>query len=232
MKKRTVILSLTLAFAMIFCSFQAVFAAGAPTDATRKAIADAGVQCVQKINNEVDAEKIAINFAGEVAEGGYALVDTATLKAWIDNKEDIVVVDAMPESWWTQRHIPTAICSVVGAMNSPKFEILPEEETALLNAVKAAVGTKKVTKYYNKKTKKWQTKKIKGAKTKKVEVVNKDKAIVVYCGFTGCARSHQGAMFLVKQGFKNVYRYPGGISAWVDANYDIEGTDVDPAPAA
>ena len=86
--------------------------------------------------------------------------------------------------------------------------------------------TKKVKVYYNKKKKKWQTKKIKGAKTKKVKVVNKDKKIVVYCGFVKCQRSHQGAMFLVKQGFKNVYRYPGGISAWVDANNNVEGSDI------
>jgi rhodanese-related sulfurtransferase len=34
-------------------------------------------------------------------------------------------------------------------------------------------------------------------------------------------------MYLKKKGYKNVYRYAGGISAWVDANYPIEGTDVE-----
>jgi large subunit ribosomal protein L35e len=88
--------------------------------------------------------------------------------------------------------------------------------------VKKAAGKKKY--YYNSKTKKWQSKKIKGAKTKKM--VNKDKKIILYCGFVGCARSHQAAMYLKKKGFTNVYRYPGGISAWVDANLPIAGTDV------
>lgn len=37
-------------------------------------------------------------------------------------------------------------------------------------------------------------------------------------------------MYLVSQGYTNVYRYAGGISAWVDADYDIEGKDVE-APA-
>ena len=135
----------------------------------------------------------------------------------------------MPEGWWSARHIPGALNAIVGANNGPAFEILPEEETVLLDTVSAAVGTKKVTKWYNKKTKKWVTKKPAKkycGKSKKVTVVNKDKEVVVYCGFVGCARSHQAAMFLKKQGFKNVYRYPGGISAWVDAGNDIEGADV------
>ena len=107
--------------------------------------------------------------------------------------------------------------------------MLPEEATAIDEAVKAAVGTKKVTKWYNKKTKKWTTKKpakkYRG-ESKKVNVVNKDKEIVVYCGFTGCARSHVGAMYLVQQGYTNVKRLPGGICSWVDGGYPIEGTDI------
>lgn len=233
MKRRVTILGLVLALSLVFGSFTSVYAAGAPTDATRTAIVDAGVQCVQKISDEVSAEKIAVNFANEVKEGGYNLIDTAALKEEIGT--DTLIIDTMPQGWFDQRHIPGAVCSVVGANNGPQFVILPEEETALLSTVKAAVGTTPVTKWYNKKTKKWTTKKpakkYRG-KSKKVEVVKKDKKIVVYCGFVGCARSHQGAMFLVKNGFTNVYRYPGGISAWVDANNDIEGSDVAPAPAA
>lgn len=51
---------------------------------------------------------------------------------------------------------------------------------------------------------------------------NKDKLIVVYCGFTKCGRSHNGAMWAVKLGYKNVYRYPGGIKAWMEADYPVE----------
>jgi len=43
---------------------------------------------------------------------------------------------------------------------------------------------------------------------------NKDRLIVFYCGFTKCTRSHNGAMWAVKMGYKNVYRHPGGIKAW------------------
>jgi rhodanese-related sulfurtransferase len=51
---------------------------------------------------------------------------------------------------------------------------------------------------------------------------NKDRTIVFYCGFTKCTRSHNGAMWAVKLGYKNVYRYPGGIKAWMEADYPVE----------
>jgi len=51
---------------------------------------------------------------------------------------------------------------------------------------------------------------------------DKDRPIVVYCGFVKCTRSHNGAMWAVKLGYKNVYRYPGGIKAWMEADYPVE----------
>lgn len=51
---------------------------------------------------------------------------------------------------------------------------------------------------------------------------NKDRIIVFYCGFTKCTRSHNGAMWAVKLGYKNVYRQPGGIKAWDEARYPVE----------
>jgi thiosulfate/3-mercaptopyruvate sulfurtransferase len=50
---------------------------------------------------------------------------------------------------------------------------------------------------------------------------DKEKTIVVYCGFVSCRRSHIGAKILVDDGFKNVYRYPGGISAWKEMGYPV-----------
>ncbi len=50
---------------------------------------------------------------------------------------------------------------------------------------------------------------------------NKERLIVIYCGFTKCGRSHNGAMWAVKLGYKNVYRYPGGIKAWTEADYPV-----------
>ena len=50
---------------------------------------------------------------------------------------------------------------------------------------------------------------------------DKDKIIVVYCGFVACRRSHIGAKILVENGFQNVYRYPGGVIAWKEAGYPL-----------
>lgn len=46
---------------------------------------------------------------------------------------------------------------------------------------------------------------------------DKNRPIVVYCGYTSCERSHAGATQAIKLGYKNVYRYVGGIVAWKDA---------------
>jgi rhodanese-related sulfurtransferase len=51
---------------------------------------------------------------------------------------------------------------------------------------------------------------------------DKDKTIVFYCGFVKCTRSHNAALFAKKLGYKNVYRFPGGIFAWKGADYPVE----------
>ena len=50
---------------------------------------------------------------------------------------------------------------------------------------------------------------------------NKDMLVVVYCGFTKCGRSHNGAVWAKKLGYTNVFRYPGGIKAWAQADYPV-----------
>ena len=62
---------------------------------------------------------------------------------------------------------------------------------------------------------------------KKAELIkllgdNKERTVVFYCGFTKCTRSHNGAMWAVKLGYKNIYRYPGGIMGWKEAGYPVE----------
>lgn len=231
MKKKATIISLALAFVLAFGTFQAAFAAFPENDIETKG----------RIKTEVDAESIAINFNKEVTEGKYKLVDTAELNKWVSSNKNMIVMDTMPAGWYEQRHIKGAINAVAGD-NGPNGEFTAAQKSDILAKVKAICGTKKVKKYWNSKKKKWVDKKPKkkywkkcskkkdkfyGKKTKTVTVDVKDKPIVVYCGFVKCARSHQAAMFLVKQGYTNVYRYPGGISAWVDAKFAVEGT-VDP----
>ena len=50
---------------------------------------------------------------------------------------------------------------------------------------------------------------------------DKDRTIVVYCGFVACRRSHIGARILVENGFTNVYRYPAGIVGWKESGYPV-----------
>ena len=50
---------------------------------------------------------------------------------------------------------------------------------------------------------------------------NKDKKIIVYCGYVECDRSDVGAALAVEAGYKNVYRFPGGIAAWLDSGYTV-----------
>jgi thiosulfate/3-mercaptopyruvate sulfurtransferase len=51
---------------------------------------------------------------------------------------------------------------------------------------------------------------------------DKDRMILVYCGFVKCGRSHNGAMWAVKLGYRNVYRCLGGIRGWKEAGYQME----------
>ena len=51
---------------------------------------------------------------------------------------------------------------------------------------------------------------------------DKDRLLIFYCGFVECTRSHNGAMWAVNLGYKNVYRFPGGIMGWVQAGYPPE----------
>lgn len=51
---------------------------------------------------------------------------------------------------------------------------------------------------------------------------DKNKEIILYCGFVKCERSHVGALIAHEEGFTNVVRHPGGIGAWLEAGYEVE----------
>jgi len=68
----------------------------------------------------------------------------------------------------------------------------------------------------------WDTEKTGGKTRKDFEKLlgaDKNRTIIVYCGFVKCSRSHNGAMWARKLGYQNVFRYPGGIFAWRGAEY-------------
>ena len=137
---------------------------------------------------EIDNEKLAVAFAREVQRGAYKIVTTAELKAWIDQKKEMLLVDTNPADVYGKGHIPAAV----------HLEIQRPEITAsdakLNTALEKTLGA------------------------------DKNRVIVFYCGFTECTRSHNGAMWATRLGHKNVYRHPGGIKAWNDADYPVESS--------
>ena len=138
-------------------------------------------------SSEVETEKVAVSFAREANRGGYQIMTAEELKASLDQKKEMLIVDTMPfDASFKKNHIP-------GSVN---FELPVPEMTSMDDTTKAAF--------------------------EKLLGPDKDRMLVFYCGFTKCTRSHNGAMWARKLGYTNVYRQPGGIKAWVEANYPVE----------
>ncbi len=141
---------------------------------------------------EVETETVAVKLVRDTAKGGYDLITTAELKALIDAKKDMVVVDTMPfEASYKANHIPGA-----------KQCLFPIPDMTA-----------------------WDTKETEGKTQKDFEKIlgpDKNRLIVVYCGFVKCTRSHNGAVWAKKLGYKNVKRYTGGIYAWKGAGNSVE----------
>ena len=147
---------------------------------------------LDKFEKEVEKEKGAIKLVREVLRGGYDVVTTEELNKWIESRKDMLIVDTMPYEGSYKK------AHIPGA----KQFLFPIPEMKL-----------------------WDTKETDG-KTKedfiKLLGSDKNKTIVIYCGFVKCTRSHNGAVWAKKLGYTNVYRHPGGIFAWKGAKYATE----------
>ena len=226
MKKRMPkLMALVLTLVLCLGSVQSVFAANTYNDADGKPIVSENV-----------AEDVTVTFHKDVVAGKYKLVDTKELKSWVDKNEKMVVVDTMPAAKsYNIQHVPGAINSEAGTGTGDKaYNFTDEQKKAFLKKVNAALPTTTYTDWskvskstYNKlKKSNRKTAKVNGKTVYYKKVVkkgpNKKYKIVVYCGFVGCARSHVAAKYLVDNGYTNVYRYGGGIQAWVDAGNEAE----------
>lgn len=145
-----------------------------------------------KFEKEVEVEAGAVKLAKEVQQGGYDVITASELKAMIDAKKDMVIVDTMPyEDSYKKSHLPGAKqflfpIPLMDKWNKAETNDKTEEDFAVL------LGP------------------------------DKNKTIIIYCGFVKCTRSHNGAIWAKRLGYKNVYRFPGGIFAWKGAGYDLE----------
>jgi len=148
-----------------------------------------------KFEEEFAWEKISIGLHKQTLAGGYKLVGTEELKTWIDAKKDMIIIDTMPFD------------------DSYKKEHIP--------------GTKQFL-FPIREMKAWDTKETAGMSEQDfIQMLGQDKnkLIVIYCGFVKCTRSHNGAAWAVKNGYANVYRYPGGIFAWKGAKHTTAGVE-------
>ena len=149
-----------------------------------------------KFEKEVEKEAGAVNLVREVASGGYGTVTTDELKQWIDSGKKMILVDTMPYE------------------SSYKKGHIPGARQFLF-PIPAMT--------------KWDPKETGGKTREDFEALlgpDKDKPVVIYCGFVKCTRSHNGAAWAKKLGYKNVYRHPGGIFAWKGAKYPVGKDDL------
>ena len=145
-----------------------------------------------KFEQEIETEQVAVKLLREVQQGGYDIVATEELKAMVDAKKDILIIDTMPyEDSYKKNHIPGAQQFLFPIADMQEWDV-KETDGKTVEDFEAMLGT------------------------------DKDKTIVIYCGFVKCTRSHNGAVWAKKLGYTNVYRHPGGIFAWKGAGYPAE----------
>jgi rhodanese-related sulfurtransferase len=145
-----------------------------------------------KFEEELEKEQGAVNLVREIQRGGYEIITTLELKKMLDEKKDILVIDTMPFE------------------DSYKKEHVPGAKQFLFPIPDMTT---------------WDTKETGGKTIEDYKTLlgpDTEKTIVIYCGFVKCTRSHNGAVWAKKLGYKNVSRYSGGIFAWKGAKYPIE----------
>lgn len=147
---------------------------------------------MNKFEKELEKEQGAVKLTREVQRGGYDVITTEELKQWIDSGKEMLIVDTMPYNASYKK------AHVPGAK---QFEFpIPEMQA-------------------------WDAQKTDGKSKADFEALlgpDKNTTIVIYCGFVKCTRSHNGAAWAVKLGYKNIFRHPGGIFAWKGAKYPTE----------
>jgi rhodanese-related sulfurtransferase len=145
-----------------------------------------------KFEKEVDNETLAVKLAREVLSGEYDVITTSELKSLVDEGSDVLIVDTMPLEKSYQK------AHIPGA----KQFLFPKE---LMDE--------------------WDSEQTAGKSREDYEKLlgeDKDRPLVIYCGFVKCGRSHNGALWARRLGYTDVNRYPGGIYAWKGAGHATE----------
>jgi len=150
------------------------------------------VYAKNKFEQEVDKEISSVKLVREVQRGDYDVIQTDELKKWMDEGKEMIVIDTMPYEASYKK------AHIPGA----KQILFPIPEMTY-----------------------WDSNETNGKSKNDFQKIlgnDKNKIVVIYCGFVKCTRSHNGAMWAKKLGYKHVFRYPGGIYAWKGADYPVE----------
>ncbi|MBV5319119.1 MAG: rhodanese-like domain-containing protein [Desulfobulbaceae bacterium] len=145
-----------------------------------------------KFKEELGKEQEAVKLTREVQQGGYGIVTTEELKGMIDTDKNLLIIDTMPYE------------------DSYKKNHVPGAKQFLFPIPDM---------------KEWDAKETGGKSVEDFKALlgpDKNRTIVVYCGFVKCTRSHNGAVWAKKLGYTKVLRYPGGIFAWKGAGYPAD----------
>jgi len=142
-----------------------------------------------KFKAEVETEAVAVKLVRDVQKGGYELITTDELKAMLDGGTEVLVIDTMPYEESYKKE------HVPGA----KQFLFPIPD--MLEWDSSLTGGKSVDDFTA------------------LLGPDKQRTIIVYCGFVKCTRSHNGALWAKKLGYEKVFRYTGGIFAWKGAGY-------------
>lgn len=148
-----------------------------------------------KFEAEVTGDKAGVKLVKEVLRGEYDIIGLDELKGLVDSGQDMVIVDTMPFEASYKK------AHIPGAKQF-LFPI-PDMDS-------------------------WDNGETDGKTEADYEAMlgpDKNKLVVVYCGFVKCTRSHNGAVWAKKLGYANVKRFPGGIFAWKGAGYEAASVE-------
>lgn len=143
-----------------------------------------------KFEKELENEKAAVKLVREVMRGDYNVITTEELQQVLKTEKDFIVVDTMPYDASYKK----------GHIPGASQFLFPIPEMMEWDAKETGNAT--------------------AEDFAKLLGPEKDRKIIIYCGFVKCTRSHNGAMWARKLGYTNVFRHPGGIFAWKGAGYE------------
>jgi thiosulfate/3-mercaptopyruvate sulfurtransferase len=145
-----------------------------------------------QFEKEAELETGAVKLVREVVKGEYNTITAKELKDLIATKKDILIIDTMPYK------------------DSYAKEHIPGAKQFLFPIPDMVT---------------WDSNETDGKTQEDYKALlgpDKEKQIIIYCGFVKCTRSHNGAIWAKKLGYTNVYRQPGGIFSWKGEGFETE----------